>query len=49
MLHPTEKKLSESKSLEEMILEFRMSGGSIEKISDNVSSHLRKSKYVNKI
>ena len=48
MLHPTEKKLTESKSLEEMILEFRINGGTIHKIPDNVSSHLRKSKYVNK-
>ena len=48
MLHPTEKKLSESEDLKILIEQFRSSGGVIVREKNGTSSHLKKSKYVKK-
>lgn len=48
MLHPTEKKLSESEDLKSLIEQFISSGGVIVKEKDGASSHLKKSNYIKK-
>jgi hypothetical protein len=48
MLKPNSKKTADHAEIEEMIAAFKQRGGVIEKLSAGVSSHLVKSRYVNR-